>query len=93
MNAISLPDRLYIEAQRAATASGLSVETFVAQAVSLHLQDDPQNFDHRFTPEVVASLDRAAAQADLGPVMTFEQYELEFQPKRDAWLKERANSL
>ena len=93
MHAVPRPDSLYIEAQRVATASGSSVELLVAEAVKIYLTDDQDNLDQRFTPEVIASLDRAAAQADAGMVMTFEEYEAQFQLKREAWLTAQASSL
>jgi len=65
MHAVQIPDPLFIEAQRAALANGMSLEEFVADAVQLHLPD-PENFDHRFTPEVIAHLDRIAADIDSG---------------------------
>ena len=92
MHAISLPDPLYSEAEHAAAASGLSVESFVVEAVRLYLDGGQDNLDHRFTPDVIAALDRAAAQADAGEVLTFEQYDREFQEKRDGWLREHASS-
>ena len=92
MHAVSLPDSLYVEAQRVAAASGSSVERIVAEAVKIYLHDDQDNLDQRFTPDVIACLDRAAAQADAGLVMTFDQYEAQFQMKREAWLRVQANS-
>jgi len=92
MHAVSLPDALYVEAQRVAVASGSSVERIVAEAVKIYLQDDQDNLDKRFTPEVIACLDRAADLADAGLVMTFDQYETQFQLKREAWLREHASS-
>jgi hypothetical protein len=92
MHAVSIPDALYVEAQRVAAASGSSVERIVAEAVKVYLHDDVDNLDQRFTPEVIAALDSAAAQADSGMVMTFDQYEARFQLKREAWLKEHADS-
>jgi hypothetical protein len=93
MRAIQISDSLYVEAQRAAAASGLSIEKFVAEAVRTRLHRGEDDLDHRFTSEVIAALDRAAAQADNGQTITFDQYDAEFKSKREAWLREHANSL
>ena len=53
---------------------------------------DQNNLNERFTPEIIACLDRAAAQADSGLVMTFDEYETQFQLKREAWIRDQANS-
>lgn len=60
--------------------------------MKVYLHDDLNTLVQRFTPEVIASLDRAAAQADAGLVMTFDQHEEQFQLKREAWLIEQADS-
>jgi len=57
---VPLPDSLYRQAALAAQAHNLSVEAYVAEAVQLHLQDDPEEMDQRFTPAVIEHLDRIA---------------------------------
>jgi len=89
MHAVQLPDALYVEAIRAAAASGLSLEEFVADAVQLHIPDQ-ENYDHRFTPEVIAHLDRIAADIDAGgKTYTSDGVDQMLFATKEAWLANR----
>ena len=83
---IQLTERLYEEAERRAGNGGFrSVDEYVADVVRNDLHDAPENFDHLFTPEVIAKLDAAAAQADAGQLVTFEELEARLNVKRGTW--------
>jgi len=88
---VTIPDPVYAEAQRLAAVHGVSFDMVVAEAVQGYVQDDLSTIERNFTPDVLAALDRAGAEADAGQVMTFEQYERESRMKRDAWLRDRAS--
>lgn len=82
----------FSERQSFAATSGWSTDMVVGEAPKDYLSNDLDSPDHWFTPDVIESLDRSAAQADPGMVQTFDQYEAQFQLKREAWLKEHVNS-
>jgi hypothetical protein len=82
---IQLNDQLYLEAQRrAATAGFPSVDEYVADILHHELLEETENFDHLFTPERLAHIDRADAQIDAGHGITSEQVREHFRRKRDA---------
>jgi len=82
MHTISLSDPIYVEAQRAAAASGLSVEAYVEEALRLHIQDDAPII---LTPEQVALITQAEADIDAGKGLTMEQVRAELAANRVAW--------
>ncbi len=68
---LQLPDLLYQEIAQAAAASGQTVESVVVDQLVADFTDTlPSSF---WTPELLASIDAAAAEADLGGSMTVEQ--------------------
>ena len=89
MQKVQLSDNLYKKAQRAARNKGASVDSFIAEAVRNYLDDDPDNFDHLFTPEVIAHLDGISARIKEGEGKTIEEVERDFAKHRAAWLKAR----
>jgi len=78
MHSVSLPDPLFVEAQRAAAASGLSVEAYVQEAVKLHIQEDSPI---KLTPEQVAIIAAAEADIDAGNFYTAPQMREYFNQK------------
>jgi hypothetical protein len=85
---IRIPDHVYQQATRAAQAHHLSLEEFVIEALELHAQDEPDNHDNIFTPQVIAELDAAAAEAREGKNIPLE----EFQAQRPQWRQEWLNN-
>jgi len=87
MYEVRIPDHIYRRAAEAAQAHQVSLEVFVSEAVQLHLQDDPENYDHLFTPDVLSELDAIVAAVDSGG-KTFAEDEVEahFDERRKAWL-------
>ncbi len=84
MHQIQLDDQLYQEVQRRADEAGFgTVDDYVANVLKQDLED-PDNFDHLFTPERLAKIDRAATQVDAGKYLTAEQVRDHFQQRRKA---------
>ncbi len=87
MHQISLDDQLYQYVQRRAAESGCaSADEYVALLLRQEQQDD-ENFDHLFTPERLAHIDRAAASIAEGRGLTSEQADAELAKRRDEWLR------
>ncbi len=58
MQKVQLNDQLYKEAERRAREAGFaSVDEFVADRLESDFSEEQENFDHLFTPEVIAELD------------------------------------
>ena len=90
MHQIQLSDQLYQVAQRRAAEAGFgSVDEYVADMLQQDLEDQSENFDHLFTPERLAHIDRAAAEIDAGLGIPAEQVREHFRKKR---AKRRAGS-
>jgi len=83
---ITIPDPLINGAKRAAAASGLSLEAYMTDALELRLQDDPEDdMAWFFTPERIAEIREAQAEARGGNNLTPKQVEAHFAAKRAAW--------
>ncbi len=81
---LQLPDPVYDEVQRAANAAGFAdLETYVVDPIS----QETENFDHLFTPERLAIIDRADAEVKAGHFRTMEQYEARLAEMKTAWKK------
>jgi hypothetical protein len=50
------------------------------------VQSDPDNFDHLFTPEKIAFIRAAEAEAETGNNLTMEQVKENLKVRRQAWL-------
>ncbi len=91
MHHIQLNDQLYEEAQRRAADAGFgSVDEYVADMLQHDLQEQTENFDHLFTPERLAHINRAAAEIDAGKGLTLEQAKAELAKRRDEWLRQNS---
>lgn len=91
MRQIQVNDQLYQEAERKAAEAGfVSVDDYVADVLQQDLVDDSENFDHLFTPERLAHIDRAIAQIEAGQGLTSEQAKAELAKRRDEWLRKNA---
>jgi len=84
MYSVPIPDPLYVEAQRAAAASGLSVEAYVQEAVQVHIDEDGPI---RLTPEQVDIIAKAEADIDAGNFFTAPQMREYFNQKKSAWTR------
>ena len=83
---VTIPDPLFDGAQRAAAANGLSLEAYFADAVQRRLQEEPgDDMAWFFTPERIAEIREAAAEARTGNNLLPEQVEAHFAAKKAAW--------
>jgi len=89
MHEVRLSDQLYQEAQRRAAEAGFpSVDDYVADVLQHDLHEQTENFDHLFTPERLAHIDRAATEIDAGKGLTLEQVDAELAKRRAEWLRQ-----
>jgi len=49
-------------------------------------EPEDDNFDHLFTPEVIAKIDAASAEADAGKLFTLDEVNERLDALRDEWL-------
>lgn len=88
MHTVRLPDPLYMEAHRAASANGVSIESFVADAVQLHLHDEPDgNQRVVLTAEQVNIIERGRSDIRAGKGLTMDQVERDLAAKKAEWLE------
>ena len=82
-----LSEQLYDKANLRASESGFStVDAYLAEIISGDLRDDPDDFDHLFTPAVVESLERASADARAGgKTYTPDEVREHFRKRLEAW--------
>lgn len=67
MHPVQLPDQLYQKAQQRAQAAGFqSVDEYVAEIVESDVSAALEDYDHFFTPEIVAELDQIRAEVQAG---------------------------
>jgi hypothetical protein len=52
--------------------------------------DEQEDFDGRFTPEVVAHLDRISGEMKAGKSVSIEEVDKHLADVRETWLKDRA---
>ncbi|HEY1685695.1 MAG TPA: hypothetical protein VGG19_13085 [Tepidisphaeraceae bacterium] len=93
MPQIQLADQIYKEAQRRAAEGGFSsVDDYVADVISQSIHQPAENYDHLFTPERIAHLDRISAAIKAG-AKTYSTAEVQahFEQKRKQWLDNHAS--
>lgn len=82
---LDIPEPLYAEIAQAAVASGQSVEAVVVDQLAIDFSNEiPAGF---WTPERMAEIDAAYAEARDGKALTMEQVRGHFAAKREAWLQ------
>lgn len=86
MREIQVPDDVYRQAAEAAKASRVTVEQFVAEAVTVYAQGDPADF---FNPRIVDEIKKAAAEARGGNNISLEEHSAEMKNLRAAWQENR----
>ena len=90
MPQVQLAEDLYNEAQRRAAEEGFaSVDDFISVMLTENLRDDieEENFDDRFTPEVIAFLDQTSAEMQAGNSVSDAEIDKHLADVREAWLK------
>ena len=74
MHSIHLNDHVYTMAQQLASARGhKSVEDYITEVVEEEMLADTENFDHLFTPEVMAGIAEGVADAEAGRTYTLKE--------------------
>lgn len=92
MHQVNLDDRIYEEARRRAEAAGFSsVDDYVADVLTYDFQLEAEDFGHFFTPERLALIDQAAAEAAAGSVHTMDEARESLAKTRDQWLRDRVS--
>ena len=90
MRTIKVSDEVYEALERRAADDGMSVEMYLRDM----LESRPpasDNLDHRFTPEIVADLERIADRMRrTGEGSSIEEVERRFVQRRNAWIEENA---
>jgi hypothetical protein len=87
MHQIQLNDQLFEEARRRADDAGFpSVDEYIAEVLQQGFAGEAESFEHLFTPERLAHIDRAIASMDAGRGLTMEQVEAELAQRRTEWL-------
>ncbi len=81
MHQIPISDQLYQGILRRATANGFN--DVVGYVTDLLEQDaaEPDNFDHLFTPERIAKIQKGVAQIDAGQTISSEEMREHFRRK------------
>jgi hypothetical protein len=92
MHQVQLNDKFYKEAERRAREAGFgSVDEFVAERLESDFSDKQEDFDDRFTPEVVAQLDRISDDMKAAKSFSMEEVDKHLADVREAWLKDHAS--
>lgn len=91
---IELPEELFIAAQQRAMQSGFQgVEEYIEFLLSEELaaeQPSAASLEHFFTPERLAEIDEAIAEADRGELLSMEQLDDHLAKQRQAWLAQKS---
>jgi hypothetical protein len=89
MHQVRLNDQLYKEAQRRAREAGFaSVDEFIADRLENDFSGEQENFDHLFTPEVIADLDKISDTIKAGgKTYTMDEVDQHLEQKRQEWLR------
>lgn len=89
MHQINLDDQLHQYAQRRAAESGCAdAQAYVTLMLQME-QQEGENFDHLFTPERLAEIDRAAAQVEAGEGITLDEFDLRLAEFKDQWQRQQ----
>jgi hypothetical protein len=92
MHQVQLNEKLYKEAQRRAREAGFgTVDEFVAEQLENDFSEEQEDFDDRFTPEVIAHLDRISDQMKAGKSVSMAEVDNHLSDVREAWLKDHAS--
>lgn len=92
MPQVELSDQAFEAAQRRAAEGGYStVEEYIADIVACDVSGAGQDFDHLFTPERLAELERISTEIKAGgKTHSMGEAREHFDKKRKAWLANQA---
>lgn len=84
---LQLTDQLYDLVKRRAVEAGFaSLDEYIVEVVSDDITAETENLDHRFTPAVIAELDRVSANAKAGgKVYTAAEADEYLRQKANEW--------
>ena len=84
MHQIQLNDKLFKEAERRAREAGFgSVDEFIADRLENDFSGEEEDFDHLFTPEVIAHLDKISDDIQAGgKTYTMDEIDEHLEQKR-----------
>jgi len=85
MYEIQIPASVYQQAAQAAEAHHVSLADYVTEVLQLHLQDEDAAAAAFFTPQRIAEIREAQAEARTGKNITLEQYQAEAPQRRAEW--------
>jgi len=85
---ITIPDDAYAAANNRAQQEGFdSTEVFLSNLLISSIAPESDNYDHLFTPEVIADLDGISATIKAGgKTYSMEEVREHFSRKRTEWL-------
>jgi hypothetical protein len=85
---VTIPDRLFNQAMHVAAENGFdSLAAYVVELISHDVEPEASDdYDHAFTPQVLAALDTAAAEARAGESYTRKEVDEFLANNRAAWL-------
>jgi len=92
MQRVQINDQLYKRAERRAMEGGFStVDEYVADVLRQSVNDDSENVDHLFTPDVIAHLDEISDGIKAGgKTYTLDEVKEHFEKKRTEWLQDHS---
>lgn len=90
MRTIEVPDEIYEKVARNALKEGVSVAALAVEVLDQGLPDEPEGFDHLFTPERIAEWNRIADDmANGGQSYTLEEVGEYLRLKREEWMRKK----
>ncbi len=87
---VTIPDRLFSEAEQAASSNGLSIEKYLVGALKRRLNDEEPKV--KLSPEQIALVKEAQAEIKAGQFITMEESKKLSEASRAAWLRENRQS-
>ena len=86
---VQLSAELYRQAEERAKSSGFpSVDAYIADIVAQEMVEDAEDLDHLFTPERLATIDRASVQLESGQSLTLDEVRSHLRTTRNNWLRD-----
>ena len=83
---VTIPDKVYSQAQRAAIETGVSFDSYITEAVTLHLEVETER-PLKLTGDQIATIRQSQAEIKAGKGKTMAQVEESLAEKRAAWLQ------
>ena len=91
MRQVAISNQAYSKLQQAAAASSMSISAYIEALVADDIHASADDHELMYTPERLALIDSAEAEALAGNVYTPEQVRDIIQQKHDTWLQTHPN--